>query len=266
MTVSTTTAKNSYSGNGSTTAFAYGFKIFADADLQVIIRASTGVETVKTLTTHYTVSNAGNDSGGNVTFTSGNTPASGQTVVIRRNLALTQSTDYVENDPFPAESHEDGLDRLTFIAQGIQEELDRSFKVSKTNSITTPEFVDDASTRASKLLGFSSDGNNLEATTGRVSSVTTSNVAVNGSGSSQAATVSFNSISGALALGIPVGSTGATGATGDVEDTLTTRGDLLKRGASASERLAIGGANTVLTTNGTDPAWSTPSQIGRAHV
>ena len=257
MSVSSTTTKNSYSGNGSTTAFAYGFKIFADADLQVIIRASTGVETVKTLTTHYTVSNAGNDSGGNVTFTSGNTPASGQTVVIRRNLALTQSTDYVENDPFPAESHEDGLDRLTFIAQGIQEELDRSFKVSKTNSITTPEFVDDASTRASKLLGFSSDGNNLEATTGRVSSVTTSNVAVNGSGSSQAATVSFNSISGALALGIPVGSTGATGATGDVEDTLTTRGDLLKRGASATERLAIGSANTVLTTNGTDPAWST---------
>ena len=257
MSVSSTTTKNSYSGNGSTTAFAYGFKIFADADLQVIIRASTGVETVKTLSTHYTVSNAGNDSGGNVTFTSGNTPASGQTVVIRRNLALTQSTDYVENDPFPAESHEDGLDRLTFIAQGIQEELDRSFKVSKTNSITTPEFVDDASTRASKLLGFSSDGNNLEATTGRVSSVTTSNVAVNGSGSSQAATVSFNSISGALALGIPVGSTGATGATGDVEDTLTTRGDLLKRGASATERLAIGSANTVLTTNGTDPAWST---------
>ncbi len=40
-------------------------------------------------------------------------------------------------------------------------------------------------------------------------------------------------------------------------DPLTTRGDVLKRGASASERLAIGSANTVLTTDGTDPAWST---------
>ena len=213
MSVSSTTTKNSYSGNGSTTAFAYAFKIFADADLEVIIRASAGTETTKTLTTHYTVSGAGSDSGGTVTFTTGNTPASGETVVIRRKLTLTQGTDYVENDPFPANSHEDGLDRLTFIAQGIQEELDRSFKVSKTNSITTPEFTDDASTRASKLLGFSSDGNNLEATTGRVSSVSVSNVAVSG-GASQDATVSFNSTTGALALGIPVGSTGAVGATG----------------------------------------------------
>lgn len=214
MSVSSTTTKNSYSGDGSTVAFAYAFKIFADADLEVIIRASAGTETTKTLTTHYTVSGAGSDSGGTVTFTTGNTPASGETVVIRRKLTLTQGTDYVENDPFPANSHEDGLDRLTFIAQGIQEELDRSFKVSKTNSITTPEFTDDASTRASKLLGFSSDGNSLEATTGRVNTVSVSNVAVDGSGNSQSATASFNSTSGALALGVPVGSTGATGSTG----------------------------------------------------
>ena len=139
MTVPTTTAKNSYSGNGSTTAFAYGFKIFADADLQVIIQAATGVETIKTLATHYTVSNAGNDSGGNVTFTAGNTPAAGQTVVIRRNLALTQLTDYVENDPFPAESHENALDRLTMISQGINEEISRVPRFPVTSSLTDVE-------------------------------------------------------------------------------------------------------------------------------
>tara|TARA_R110001606_G_scaffold298523_2_gene446295 strand:- start:581 stop:2047 length:1467 start_codon:yes stop_codon:yes gene_type:complete len=262
MSVSSTTTKNSHSGNGSTTAFAYSFKIFADTDLLVIIRASTGAETTKSLSTHYTVSGAGAESGGTVTFTSGNTPASGETVVIRRNLGLTQATDYVENDPFPAESHEDALDRLTFITQGIQEELDRSFKVSKTNSITTPEFVDDASTRASKLLGFSSSGNNLEATTGRVSSVSVSNVAVS-SGASQAATVSFNTTSGALALGIPVGSTGATGATGaagDLSDPTTTQHDIIVRGASAVERLAKGSNSTVLNTNASGAlAYSTVS-------
>ncbi len=75
MSVSSTTTKNSHSGDGSTTAFAYSFKIFADADLQVIIRASTGAETTKSLSTHYTVSGAGAESGGTVTFTSGNTPA-----------------------------------------------------------------------------------------------------------------------------------------------------------------------------------------------
>lgn len=161
MTVSSTTTKVSASGDGSTAAFNYTFKIFADSEMEVIIRSSTGTETTKTLTTHYNVSGAGNDAGGTVTFTSGNIPASGETVVLRRNLALTQGTDYVENDPFPANSHEDGLDRLTFITQGLQEELDRTFKVSKTNSITTPEFTEDASARASKALGFSSDGNTL---------------------------------------------------------------------------------------------------------
>jgi len=161
MTVSSTTTKVSASGDGSTAAFNYTFKIFANSEMEVIIRSSTGTETTKTLTTHYNVSGAGNDSGGTVTFTSGNIPASGETVVLRRKLALTQGTDYVENDPFPANSHEDGLDRLTFITQGLQEELDRSFKVSRTNSITTPEFTENAAARASKALGFSSDGNTL---------------------------------------------------------------------------------------------------------
>ena len=158
MTVSSTTVKNSYSGNGSTTEFAYAFKIFADTDLQVIIRSSTGAETTKTLTTHYTVSGAGDASGGNVTFTSGNTPASGETVVIRRAVPQTQAIDYIANDPFPAETHEEGLDRATMTIQQMQEALDRSFKVSRTNTITSPEFTDDASTRASKTLGFDSSG------------------------------------------------------------------------------------------------------------
>ena len=69
MTVSSTTVKNSYSGNGSNDTFVYGFKIFAESDLQVIIRSSTGTETTKTITTHYTVTGVGDASGGNVVFT-----------------------------------------------------------------------------------------------------------------------------------------------------------------------------------------------------
>ena len=171
MTVSSTTTKNSYSGNGSTHSFAYGFKIFADADLTVLIRSSTGTETLKTLNTHYVVTNAGNASGGNVLFkfNTGNTgdahysatdnrPASGETVVIRRNLTLTQGTDYVENDPFPAESHENALDRVTFISQQQQEELDRSIKLSRTNTMTSTEFTTSATDRANKVLSFDGSG------------------------------------------------------------------------------------------------------------
>ena len=62
MTISTTTIKNSYSGNDSTTAFSYTFKISSDSEMQVIIRSDAGTETVKSLTTHYTVSGAGDAS------------------------------------------------------------------------------------------------------------------------------------------------------------------------------------------------------------
>ena len=156
MTVSSTTNKVSYSGNGSTTIFAYTFKIFADADLDVYIRSSAGTETLKTLTTDYTVSNAGVEGGGNVTF--GTAPATGETVVIQRKLALTQGTDYVENDPFPAESHEEALDRLTFIVQQQQEELDRSIKASVTNTISNATFTISAADRANKVFAFDSSG------------------------------------------------------------------------------------------------------------
>ena len=167
MTISTTTIKNSYSGNGSTTTFNYTFKITDQDDIDVIIRSSSGTETTKTITTHYTVTGVGNSGGGTIVFTSGNIPASGETIVLRRSTPLTQGVDLIENDPLPANTLEDALDKLTSINQELQEQLDRSLKVSKTTTITTPEFTADATARAGKLLGFSSDGNTLEATIDR---------------------------------------------------------------------------------------------------
>jgi len=158
MTISSTTVKNSYSGDGSTTQFNYTFKIFADSDLQVIIRSAAGTETVKTITTHYTVAGAGNANGGSITFTSGNIPTSTETVVLRRAVPQTQAIDYIANDPFPAESHEEGLDRATMTTQQIQEELDRSIKLSRTNTMTSTEFTVGATDRANKILAFDSAG------------------------------------------------------------------------------------------------------------
>ena len=158
MTVSTTIIKSSHNGNGSTTTFAYSFKIFADTDLVVIIRSSTGTETTKSLSTHYTVSGAGDASGGSITFTTGNTPASGETVVIRRNVPQTQAIDYIANDPFPAETNEEGLDRTTMIAQQVSEATDRSIKLSRTNTMTSTEFTVGATDRANKILAFDGSG------------------------------------------------------------------------------------------------------------
>ena len=115
MTVSSATNKVSYNGNGSQTVFAYGFKIFDQDDLTVIIRNASGGETTKTITTHYTVSGVGAASGGNVTM--GTAPASGESITIIREQPLTQGLDLVANDPFPAASFEDQLDKLTFMVQ-----------------------------------------------------------------------------------------------------------------------------------------------------
>jgi hypothetical protein len=156
MTVSSSTNKASYNGNGSTTVFAYNFKIFDQDDLTVIIRSATGTETVKTITTDYTVSGVGNDGGGNVTM--GTAPASGETITILREQDLVQELDLVPNDPFPANLMEDALDRLTFMVQQHDEELARSIKASKTNTITSTEFTVSAADRANKIFAFDSSG------------------------------------------------------------------------------------------------------------
>ena len=158
MTISSTTVKNSYSGNGTLDTFNYTFKIFADADVQVIIRDATATETVKTLTTHYTVTGAGSASGGTIVFTSGNIPSDTETVVIRRASPQTQAIDYIANDPFPAESHEEGLDRSMMAIQQLQEEVNRSIKLSRTNTMTSTEFTIGDTDRAGKVFGFDSAG------------------------------------------------------------------------------------------------------------
>jgi hypothetical protein len=158
MTISSTTVRNSYSGDGTTDTFTYNFKIFQDSDIQVIIRSANGTETIKTITTHYTVTDAGVSAGGTVVFTAGNIPTATETVVLRRNIPQTQAIDYIANDPFPAESHEEGLDRATMAIQQIQEEVTRSLKLSKTNTMTSTEFTVGAAARANKILAFDAAG------------------------------------------------------------------------------------------------------------
>ena len=135
MTVSSQVNRKDYAGNGSTTAFATEFRFLQDTDLKVILTVdSTGVETDQVLTTDYTVTGVGNDSGGTVTMIV--PPATGETLTIKRDGPLTQNTDYVENDDFPAESHERALDKLTMNMQQQQEELDRSLKLSEGQTST----------------------------------------------------------------------------------------------------------------------------------
>jgi hypothetical protein len=156
MTVSSSTNRVSYAGNGSTTVFPYTYKVFDEDDLTVILRSADGTEAVKTITSDYTVSGVGNAGGGNVTMLTA--PATGETLVILREQDLVQELDIVPNDPFPADSLEGALDRLTFMVQQHEETLGRTIKASRTNTISGSEFTISAADRASKIFAFDSSG------------------------------------------------------------------------------------------------------------
>lgn len=135
MSITSETNRIQYSGDDGTTLFTVSFYFLADADLEVVLTVdSTSVDTIQTITTEYTVSGAGDLSGGSITMITA--PATGETLTIRRKVAVTQSVDYVENDPFPADTHEQALDRLTMIAQEQAEEIGRTLKSPTSSAIT----------------------------------------------------------------------------------------------------------------------------------
>ena len=134
MTITAATAKNTYTGTGVQVDFDYTFKIQDQTQILVELEDSSGTVTTQTLTTHYTVSGAGTDGGGTITFVSA--PSATDTVILTLNIPLSQATDYVENDPFPAANHENALDKLTLIAQQLDEQVSRSVKTDSSSSIT----------------------------------------------------------------------------------------------------------------------------------
>ena len=182
MTVSSSTNVVILSADGSTHSFAFTFKIFAASDLKVIVRSTAGVETEKTLNSHYIIadSSVGNSNGGNVLFkyntgtssdahysTTDYRPASGEKVILRREIPQTQELDLVDNDPFSATLIEEQLDKVVMQIHGVQEAVDRSFKFSRSNlldssgatiSSTYMDLSDNVSARANKVLSFNSVG------------------------------------------------------------------------------------------------------------
>jgi hypothetical protein len=160
MTISTTIIKNSYSGDGSATAFTYGFKITDEDFIQVIVKTNaTGAESVRAIgtgSTNYAVTGVGEAAGGTVNFVTA--PTNLETVILRRSTTQTQALDLIENDNLPANSLENAFDKNLSIIQELQEQLDRSIKISRANTMTSTEFIVTATDRANKVLAFDSSG------------------------------------------------------------------------------------------------------------
>jgi hypothetical protein len=137
MTVNAETAKSGpYTGNGSTVVHAYAFKVLDQAHLVVTQTVTaTGVETVKTLTTHYTVSGVGSDGGGNVTMVTA--AESTDTITITRAVPQTQTTDLVNRAAVVPATVETAIDRGVQMVQDFDEEMGRAIKLPVSTNMSS---------------------------------------------------------------------------------------------------------------------------------
>lgn len=152
MPVTDQTTSNSSTGNGVTTVYPYTYKILDEADILVEVDGVT-----KTLTTHYTVSGVGVSGGGNVTFVTA--PASGAVVVLSRSMAYSRDTDYQESGDLLAATLDEDVDRVTMLVQQVRQLIRRAVKLP--SGVTADQVLGTGNTaaeRASKLIGFDSDG------------------------------------------------------------------------------------------------------------
>lgn len=158
MGVSASTSRVQYSCNGLLQDFPFLFGVQLTSDIQVVLTDSNDLETILTETTDYVVSavNSDYESGGTVTTVA--TYAAGNTITIIRNVPVTQGSDFTEGMPTLYESFENGLDKLTMIAQQIEEKIARQMTVPVSEASTVSRELPSAATRAGKFLGFDEDG------------------------------------------------------------------------------------------------------------
>lgn len=130
MTVQTDISRSGpYAGAGTTGPFTVDFRFLADSHLRVIKTSAANVDTDLALTTDYTVSGAGAEAGAVTTIVA--VPV-GESITIIRDVPFTQDADYVNNDAFPAESHEQALDLLTMQTQQVKEVQGRAIALPPT--------------------------------------------------------------------------------------------------------------------------------------
>ena len=164
-TVTVETSRAAYTCDGVLTTYAYPFKVLADADLLVVKKATaTSAETTLVLNTDYTVTGAGT-SGGNVVLTAASKCGAGYTLTILRDMAATQTTDYVDGEAFSAVSIEDALDKVTLVQQQQAEQISRAPKLPKTSSITDISLPNPA---ADNYIGWNAGATGLENKSGPV--------------------------------------------------------------------------------------------------
>lgn len=147
MTVDTTYTPATYTGDGSTVAFALNHLVYEASHVRVTLDG--------TVTVAYTITGINSPSGITVTFDTA--PASGVAIVIQRVVPYTQETDLENFDGNPADVTEKQFDLLAMADQQIAEASNRSIFVPVGTSLTTNE-ISGTIDATSRLLTITSSG------------------------------------------------------------------------------------------------------------
>lgn len=148
MSVTSTTRRVSYTGNGVTTAFSFPFKVLQSSHLHVYF---DGAEQFA----GFTVSGVGSDAGGSVTFSSA--PADGVTVLLLRTVPYTQEFSIVNNETVLESVIGVALDKQTMAVQQISEDIGRGLQLDPAE-LTSIGPLPLRANRAGKVLGFDTNG------------------------------------------------------------------------------------------------------------
>lgn len=161
MTLSTTTTKVTYNGDGSTTAFAVSFIFWNNSDLRVIHRDALGVETVWVEATQYTLTGGSGATGTLTVKTSPTdyTPASGETLTIKDYQSEVQGDSLPLSGAFPSTVVEQRLDKITRLIQIHSEEIARSILLPETASLSGLQLPEPG---AGELVRYNAGGTDLE--------------------------------------------------------------------------------------------------------
>ena len=191
MTLTDSTNRVQYTGNGSTTSFAITFVFWDADDPQVTHADSSGTETTWTRGTQYTITGGSGATGTLTVVTSPTdyTPALNETLTIKSNLANTQPTSLPAGGELPSGTLEQQLDQIVRQLQQFSETVGRSItlKISSTESDVTIEDLD-GNTGKFAQVNAAEDGFTYASVTSSGTITDPVPVANGGTGSTSAAT------------------------------------------------------------------------------
>ena len=238
ITIDTTATRISYTATASQTAFVIPFEFFDDDDVKVYQNG-----TLKTKTTHYSISGVttyeGGFDGGTITLGTGATV--NDKIVIALDMAAERTTDFPTSGPFNVTTLNTWIDKMMVLFKQTVENIGRNVTRPVTSTETYSLNWPDGATTDPKALVVSSDAAlELGPTTGDISNAST--YASNASTSASAAATSATSAA-----------TQATNATN-----YATKVDGAVTGTDFSSKAwAIGGTNVTDTSSrGASKEWA----------